>query len=203
MEQAQMKPLISRLQQSQNHAFQPELAPICILDLAVIRLRTFCYDTYSDFLPIREAMHTNLYYSPAQDFQLPELTDMPRKLTALINAAAGSTGAIQGTLEILQSLDRRLQETQQQQQSQSDELVVVVEMRDYLAFLQQTLEGTRRKNEYLKESVQGIVQMVYAVLQQKDNELNLRYGADMRMVAVVTLLFLPGTFVATLFSASW
>lgn len=114
IEQAHTKPLISRLQQSQNYAFQRELAPMRILDLAVTRLRTFCYDTYSDFLPIREATRTNLYYSPAQDFQLPELTDMPRKLTALINAAAGSTGAIHGTLEILQSLDRKMQEKQSQ-----------------------------------------------------------------------------------------
>lgn len=44
---------------------------------------------------------------------------------------------------------------------------------------------------------------VYALLAQKDNELNHRYGADMRVIAIVTLIFLPGTFVATLFSTSF
>jgi hypothetical protein len=44
---------------------------------------------------------------------------------------------------------------------------------------------------------------VYAILQQKDNEINHRYAADMRVITAITLVFLPGTFVATLFSASF
>jgi len=44
---------------------------------------------------------------------------------------------------------------------------------------------------------------VYAILQQRDNELNRRYAADMRVITAITLVFLPGTFVATLFSASF
>ncbi|KAF1850219.1 uncharacterized protein K460DRAFT_390765 [Cucurbitaria berberidis CBS 394.84] len=192
---SQVSHVVEKLCRTQSHAFQPELVPLCIMDLAVTQLRTFCYKTYSDFLPIREAMGINLYYFPAQNFQSPELTHMPQKLTALINVAAGNAAALQSTSDIIHYLGRILQAVQPPTQ-------LVVDMRDHLAFLQQILDGTRRKNEYMRESVQGIVQMVYAVLQQKDNELNHRYGADMRMVAIVTLLFLPGTFVATLFSAS-
>jgi Mg2+ and Co2+ transporter CorA len=44
---------------------------------------------------------------------------------------------------------------------------------------------------------------VYATLQQRDNDLNRRYAADMRVITAITLVFLPGTFVATLFSASF
>jgi amino acid permease len=47
------------------------------------------------------------------------------------------------------------------------------------------------------------VTQVYATLQQKDNETNHRYAADMRVITAITLVFLPGTFVATLFSASF
>jgi amino acid permease len=47
------------------------------------------------------------------------------------------------------------------------------------------------------------VTQVYAILQQKDNETNHRYAADMRVITAITLVFLPGTFVATLFSASF
>lgn len=44
---------------------------------------------------------------------------------------------------------------------------------------------------------------MYALVAQKDNELSHQYGADMRLIAIVTLVFLPGTFVATLFSTSF
>jgi hypothetical protein len=41
------------------------------------------------------------------------------------------------------------------------------------------------------------------VLQARDNETNLRYRADMRVISAVTLVFLPGTFIATMFSTSF
>ena len=41
------------------------------------------------------------------------------------------------------------------------------------------------------------------MLQARDNEINLKYGGDMRVISVVTLIFLPGTFVATMFSTSF
>ena len=44
---------------------------------------------------------------------------------------------------------------------------------------------------------------VYAMLQQRDNELNHRYAADMRVITAITLVFLPATFIATLFSTSF
>jgi Mg2+ and Co2+ transporter CorA len=44
---------------------------------------------------------------------------------------------------------------------------------------------------------------VYANLQQRDNQLNHRYGADMRLITAITLIFLPGTFVATFFSTTF
>jgi hypothetical protein len=44
---------------------------------------------------------------------------------------------------------------------------------------------------------------VYAILQQRDNEINHHYAADMRVITAITLVFLPGTFVATLFSTSF
>jgi Mg2+ and Co2+ transporter CorA len=41
------------------------------------------------------------------------------------------------------------------------------------------------------------------MLQQKDNQINHRYGADMRLITAITLIFLPGKFVATFFSTSF
>jgi magnesium-transporting ATPase (P-type) len=44
---------------------------------------------------------------------------------------------------------------------------------------------------------------VYAAQQQEDNQVNHRYGADMRLITAITLIFLPATFVATFFSTSF
>ncbi|KAI4925441.1 hypothetical protein J4E85_007320 [Alternaria conjuncta] len=38
---------------------------------------------------------------------------------------------------------------------------------------------------------------------QRDNQLNHRYGADMRLITAITLIFLPGKFVATFFSTTF
>jgi hypothetical protein len=40
-------------------------------------------------------------------------------------------------------------------------------------------------------------------LQQRDNEISHRYAANVNVITAITLVFLPGTFIATLFSASF
>jgi hypothetical protein len=54
------------------------------------------------------------------------------------------------------------------------------------------------------------VQTVYSIIGQRDNKLNIetataarRDSNDMRIIAAVTLVFLPGTFTATLFSTTF
>jgi len=48
-----------------------------------------------------------------------------------------------------------------------------------------------------------MILQIHANLQQRDNQLNHRYGADMRTITAITLIFLPGTFVATFFSTTF
>ena len=48
-----------------------------------------------------------------------------------------------------------------------------------------------------------MILQIHANLQQRDNQLNHRYGADMRLITAITLIFLPGTFVATFFSTTF
>ena len=148
-----IRPLIDKLRKSQNRANHPELVPLCVLDMAITRLRTFCDEAYANFLSIRDATSPNLYDSPVRDSQPPDLTHMPQKLASLIDTAADNTSAIQGTSNIIQYLETKLETMQP-----PDE--VVVEMKTHLVFLRQTLEATRRKNDCLKESVQGTMRMV-------------------------------------------
>ncbi|CAI6341357.1 unnamed protein product [Periconia digitata] len=210
--------LLSTLLTAKSHAHHPCLAPLLLCDMALTRLEAFSYKTYHDFLPVREAMGCNLYFNEGSVYTAPDLADMPRRLTALLNAGASNTASVraagvvvadlEGLLDVFRAgkesegggrLDGRKGETEADEEAED----VVVKMRDHLALLRQVVGNMKRRNEYLKESVQAQVQMVYALLAQQDNALSHRYGADMRVIAAVTLVFLPGTFVATLFSASF
>ncbi|KAH7088343.1 hypothetical protein FB567DRAFT_524190 [Paraphoma chrysanthemicola] len=198
IESTNINALLSKLHFSKEHAHQPFLVPLLMTDMALTGLKDFSSKTYNDFLPVREAMGCNLYFNPESKYTAPDLSDMPRKLTVLVNAGASNSASLSATKAVINYLDKQLEE----EQLKKDE-DLIVRMRDYLTLMREVVDGTKRKNDYLKESVQAQVQMVYTLLAQQDNALNHRYGADMRVIAAVTLLFLPGTFVATLFSASF
>lgn len=89
--------------------------------------------------------------------------------------------------------------------------------RQQLRFFTQMLHGVESKISYTRDSVQGQVQTIYALIGQRDSrshfvlaetsrklaELSQRDSTDMRVIAAVTLVFLPATFVSTFFSASF
>jgi hypothetical protein len=93
--------------------------------------------------------------------------------------------------------------------------------RERLAFVRESFLAADQKCVYLERSISAQVQTVYSLIAQKDNRLNhsatrascqiasdsrriailtRRDSTDMRIIAAVTLIFLPGTFVATVFS---
>ncbi|KAF1850221.1 uncharacterized protein K460DRAFT_12379 [Cucurbitaria berberidis CBS 394.84] len=78
-----------------------------------------------------------------------------------------------------------------------------IEVQEQVLLMQQSVLNIKHFNNFLRDGVQSLVQLVYAVSQQSDNEINHRYGADMRLITAITLIFLPGTFVATFFSSSF
>ncbi|KAJ4294273.1 hypothetical protein N0V90_007963 [Kalmusia sp. IMI 367209] len=94
-------------------------------------------------------------------------------------------------------------------------------LRERLAFVGESLRAAEEKCVYLERSISAQVQTIYSLIAQKDNRLNhsatkascqiasdsrriailtRRDSTDMRIIAAVTLIFLPGTFVATVFS---
>ncbi|KNG50788.1 hypothetical protein TW65_01766 [Stemphylium lycopersici] len=81
--------------------------------------------------------------------------------------------------------------------------VVEIELLEKVIYLRSRLEISKWAIQRDREGVQTMIQTVYAGLQQQDNQLNIRYGADMRLITIITLIFLPGTFVATFFSTSF
>ncbi|PVF91184.1 hypothetical protein CPB86DRAFT_830705 [Serendipita vermifera] len=101
---------------------------------------------------------------------------------------------------------------------------IVNGLTEQVAFIKESLKSSQDQNRRNAEDIQAQVQTVYNLTSQKDNGLNLkisrlaarqnhfnmivasatrRDSIDMRIIAGVTLVFLPGTFVATLFSSSF
>jgi hypothetical protein len=86
-----------------------------------------------------------------------------------------------------------------------------------LHFLGQILRGIESKVLYVGSSVQGQIQTIYTLIEQRESqshyalaettrrlaELTQRDSTDMRTIAAVTLVFLPATFTATFFSTTF
>lgn len=152
---------IHRLQLAQQHGHNAFLIPLLMTDMALTGLQDFSSKTYQDFLPVREAMGCNLYFNPASKYTAPDLSDMPRKLTALTNAGASLSASLLATGIITDTLDAQLGSQQHRKDFEKDE-EVIVRIRDDLTRMREIVNGTQRKNEYLKESVQARAQMVGA-----------------------------------------
>ncbi|KAL1592262.1 hypothetical protein SLS60_011339 [Paraconiothyrium brasiliense] len=125
---------------------------------------------------------------------------MPRRLTALANALASNCSSLKGVSGIIDSMESYLEGKQNVVNHDPASLDAFA---DQLSLMRQIVKSALRRNEYVKESVQAQVQMVYALRAQQDNEMSHQYGADMRVISIVTLIFLPGTFIATFFSTSF
>ncbi|KAK2794834.1 hypothetical protein FQN51_000657 [Onygenales sp. PD_10] len=76
-----------------------------------------------------------------------------------------------------------------------------------IAFLDSVAKGLKRHNAASKERAQADFNVLYSIIAQLDNRLNAKMSASssrdsmaMKTLAFITAIFLPGTFVATIFS---
>jgi hypothetical protein len=150
---------LENLSATKEHAHQPFLVPILITDMALTGFEKFSSKTYDDFLPVREAMGCNLYFNPASKYRAPDLLEMPRRLTALANASASNSASLLATGVVIDRLDGQLEEEQLQKDEE-----LIVKMRDHLTLMREVVNGTKRQNDYLTESVQAQVQMVHSFI---------------------------------------
>jgi hypothetical protein len=146
---------LSKLSVAKEHAHQAFLVPLLMTEMALTGLGDFSSNTYHDFLPVREAMGCNIYFNPESKYTAPDLSGMPRKLTALANAGASNSAALLATSVIMGCLDKQLEKEQLYKDKE-----LVVQMRDHLTLMREIVDGTKRRNDYLKESIQAQVQMV-------------------------------------------
>ncbi|KAF2441806.1 hypothetical protein P171DRAFT_434426, partial [Karstenula rhodostoma CBS 690.94] len=135
------------------------------------------------------------------------------RLTCLSDWVAAQRGFV--------GIQERVGEVVQHMLGSGDDGDVLAVFRERLEFVRESLLAAEQKCVYLERSISAQVQTVYSLIAQKDNRLNhsatrascqiasdsrriailtRRDSTDMRIIAAVTLVFLPGTFVATIFS---
>ncbi|KAI8948827.1 hypothetical protein F4801DRAFT_555357 [Xylaria longipes] len=80
-------------------------------------------------------------------------------------------------------------------------------MRARIRYLSSLADSIKRHNNSMKENCQADMNVLYSIISQVDNRLNAKMAAAsshdsaaMKTLAFLTTLFLPGTFVATIFS---
>lgn len=139
--------------------------------------------------------------------QLQQL-DFPRlirRLTSLSLSTAGASSFVETQIRILTFLEEISTKPPPAfstwlAQKHGTEPVSITE---YFAFLRQELLSAQQQNKYFRDAALALIQTVYNLIAQRDTNLNLhiaslasRDSSDMRVIAGVTLVFLPPTFTA-------
>ncbi|KAL1801302.1 hypothetical protein ACET3X_001644 [Alternaria dauci] len=190
--------LTERIESCKTFASDPFFVPVSWTSLVIDHLGKEC-DELSLSCPQVANMIGYLSEDEEQDSdRLPNVTQVPRRL----NNIATRYGVLDYrrliTGEHLDQLDKQLRNSPNEYSP-----VVRAELQEQTFYLLQCTKNIDFNSRYGKELIQSMVQTVYATLQQRDNQLNHRYGADMRLITAITLIFLPGTFVATFFSTTF
>ncbi|PVF91183.1 hypothetical protein CPB86DRAFT_770930 [Serendipita vermifera] len=148
------------------------------------------------------------------------------QLTSLSASSAALTSFLTTQLRVIDIIGGNLLQEQGHGGQNQDQSCshIVEELTERVSFIKEALQSARQYNQYNAEVTQAQVQTVYNLTSQRDSGTNLkisrlaarqnhfnmiiasatrRDSIDMRVIAGVTLVFLPGTFTATIFSSSF
>ncbi|KAH6865754.1 hypothetical protein BKA58DRAFT_423030 [Alternaria rosae] len=190
--------LKERLEGAKTFASNPLLAPVILLSMDVNGLRLIGRGVYEDCEAVEAATGYNDRRSENTLDQMADFTGIPQRLKVLSSRVATIAyfcSCIFRTIDRLENLLQGLQDVYS-----NDVSTALQEKMVYFRECSASISLTADRSDKL---VQSMVQTVNAELQQRDNQLNHRYGADMRLITAITLIFLPATFVATFFSTTF
>ncbi|KAI4954827.1 hypothetical protein J4E86_006137 [Alternaria arbusti] len=166
--------------------------------MSLTALRSIQEETSEECTELEETMGLNDENHEVAFNQMANFTRIPQRLNVLSAQLANIQWYCSAYVEALNSLEDQLQALPDGYGTS-----VFTELHEQMTYSRSCLEHigfiTKRDNII----VQSMIQTVHVNLQQRDNQLNHRYGADMRLITAITLVFLPGTFVATFFSTTF
>ncbi|KAH7069897.1 hypothetical protein BKA63DRAFT_519775 [Paraphoma chrysanthemicola] len=182
-----------------SYGYQPHLVPFILVAHTTTEAENFVYGgIQQSFESIRATLGCDTHFAPEQVFTLLDFTNLPQAIMALSNATTDLEhlpDAMRDQIDLVSQLMDNFPDAGSNETG--------IHMRKRLQILRCRIKNLESYLNRISTSAQSMTQMVYATLQQRDNDLNRRYAADMRVITAITLVFLPGTFVATLFSASF
>lgn len=138
--------------------FHPYLLPLILARLSTEQFDEHISEMRADFLSIQKTMGTNVYFLPEDVDESPDLTEMPRKLTAIANAVAVTAGKTQQIIRGIDYLGVQLRGFEHRH-GDGKEDKVVAQMKDELAMTQSRLAASAYISDWLAQSVQAHVQM--------------------------------------------
>ena len=207
--------IIGRLERVQSFASNPLLSLVILVSTTVQNIRLEGMEVIDECESL--AIETGYDYEDHEtDFdQMANYAQMPQRLNVLSSRLATLE---YGSSCLIKTLDRLEEQLKSLPSGYCKS--VSLELQEQILYFRECSTSnsliTKRCNQIIQSMLQTVRNsltisakglrlwsQVYANLQQRDNQLNHRYGADMRLITAITLIFLPGTFVATFFSTTF
>ncbi|KAF2740724.1 hypothetical protein EJ04DRAFT_163998 [Polyplosphaeria fusca] len=196
------------------------LLKIRIKMLSQIQQRTGM-DRFNSLRGTKVSGRTSIALTREKERQELDLDAVMLRLTCLSDWVAAQRGFVRIQGRVAQTVDEMLSNEPTGNLGANETRGIESMFRERLEFAKESLLAAEAKCQYLERSINAQVQTIYSLIGQKDNRLNIaaasascqiasdsrriailtrRDSTDMRIIAAVTLIFLPGTFVATIFS---
>jgi hypothetical protein len=197
------------------------------IDLVLAESRKVVTSMHSRIVRFTSALSTGAYLEPDLVESLPTtLNEISKGLTVLADSCAGIKTTVIQTLRTLEDFQKLgvLTEAPDTANDNATETPVSFQEEGSVKYQIVTAKNQLEHCEQFSERIQAHIQTTHSLVAQKDSQANIhlakltrqdtklntliatlarRDSTDMRVITWITLVFLPGTFTATLFSASF
>ncbi|KAH7093196.1 hypothetical protein FB567DRAFT_587640 [Paraphoma chrysanthemicola] len=212
---AEIFELIKAARSSWNHALS---LPAVIMQHHLLRADYFCTvvlanqftDVQRDLGTARSGrLHNTQPRNLATDLPVPQAKINLRELTVSLSSLIHENTSCVTMSDWQCSCTKHLEEILKEMKSYRELRKSYISMLSKIRYLNSTAESVKRLNNNLREHGLADMNILYSIISQVDNRLSAkmaaassRDSAAMKTLAFLTTLFLPGTFIATIFSTS-
>ncbi|CZR56162.1 uncharacterized protein PAC_06050 [Phialocephala subalpina] len=204
--------LTQRLKTLQQHIAHPLLLPVLLVDICLASSATRTQLADDRLNELEETMGQHEWINrPLGDPLKLDFVSTTRTLNFTARTLGVEKMRIQGTLLTLSNI---LQEVEHLQTLDPQEQKTYIWMKETIAYHTNTAQNLSLRAEYEEKRVQTQLAVVYQFMSQKDSKVNIQLAetsaliareskkdsSAMKAIAVLTMFFLPGTFLATIFA---
>jgi len=185
--------------------------PLIVISRLLNSLRDQCFYSRNRIVDLEIAIGLNpskFTYRPAETGPM-SLTEISKSLSAE-NFAVVQQGEWLGcTGDLINNIIGIIEEDQLKTSTIGKSKMAVITAMEFARELKSLSGSLARKSEAGQKLIQVQIQIIYNLLAQQDNKVNIEIAAAtkrdstaMKAIAIVTMVFLPGAYIATLFSMS-